>query len=53
MVIEGEDGKAAQLNSPIDRGVPGAERAVATHLGIRARSLPLRSKSDARSYPHG
>jgi exopolysaccharide biosynthesis protein len=34
LVIEGRDGNPVVLNSPIDQNVPGAERAVANHLGI-------------------
>ncbi|MEW6405638.1 MAG: phosphodiester glycosidase family protein [Chloroflexota bacterium] len=34
MVVEGEDGNPAVLNSPIDQYVPGRERPVANHLGI-------------------
>jgi len=34
MVIEGEDGLPALLNSPIDNYIPGRERPVANHLGI-------------------
>jgi uncharacterized protein YgiM (DUF1202 family)/GH25 family lysozyme M1 (1,4-beta-N-acetylmuramidase) len=34
MVIRGMDGKARVLNSPIDMGKPGKERAVANHLGL-------------------
>jgi len=34
MVIKGFDGKARVLNSPIDMGKPGRERAVANHLGL-------------------
>ncbi len=34
MVIRGVDGKARVLNSPIDMGKPGKERAVANHLGL-------------------
>jgi exopolysaccharide biosynthesis protein len=34
MVIEGEDGEAVILNSPIDQYVPGRERPVANHIGI-------------------
>jgi hypothetical protein len=39
MVVAGQRGKAEVLNSPIDHGVPGSERCVATHLGIRACPL--------------
>jgi len=34
MVIEGRDGGPRVLNTLIDEGVPGRERAVANHLGI-------------------
>jgi uncharacterized protein YigE (DUF2233 family) len=34
MVIEGDDGRPAILNSPIDHYIPGTERPVGTHLGI-------------------
>mgnify|MGYP001285112990 CR=1 FL=1 len=34
MIIKGVDGKARILNSPIDLGVPGRQRAVANHLGL-------------------
>ncbi len=34
LVIEGADGTPALLNSPIDHGLPGRERAVASHFGI-------------------
>ncbi|MDP1716389.1 MAG: phosphodiester glycosidase family protein [Anaerolineales bacterium] len=34
MVIEGENGKAVILNSPIDNYIPGRERPVANHFGI-------------------
>ena len=34
MVIQGDDGEPLILNSPIDRLIPGRERAVANHLGI-------------------
>lgn len=37
MVIQGFDGKARVLNSPIDLGKPGRERAVANHLGLYVR----------------
>jgi exopolysaccharide biosynthesis protein len=39
MVIEGADGKPDILNSPVDKRIPGLERAVANHLGIWARPL--------------
>jgi exopolysaccharide biosynthesis protein len=34
MAIQGIDGKARVLNSPVDQGIPGKERAVANHLGL-------------------
>ncbi len=34
LVIEGPDGKPAQLNTPIDNYLPGRERPVANHLGV-------------------
>jgi hypothetical protein len=34
MVVEGSDGKARVLNSPIDNHIPGRERLVANHLGF-------------------
>jgi len=34
MVIEGLDGEPRVLNTLIDEGVPGCERAVANHLGV-------------------
>jgi hypothetical protein len=34
MVIEGANGEAVILNSPIDNYIPGRERPVANHLGI-------------------
>ncbi len=36
LVIEGEDGRPVVLNSPIHGRVPGLERPVANHLGVRA-----------------
>lgn len=38
MVIEGIDGSPRILNTLIDEGVPGRERAVANHLGITFKS---------------
>ncbi|MEM9459770.1 MAG: phosphodiester glycosidase family protein [Myxococcota bacterium] len=35
LVTEGEDGRPQVLNSPIHRRIPGRERPVANHLGIR------------------
>jgi hypothetical protein len=37
MVIEGDNGQPAILNSPIDNYIPGRERPVANHLGIFIR----------------
>jgi len=37
MVIEGRDGSPRVLNTLIDEGIPGRERAVAKHLGIFIR----------------
>jgi uncharacterized protein YraI len=34
MVVEGVDGLPRVLNTPIDEGIPGKERAIANHLGI-------------------
>ncbi|HJS19862.1 MAG TPA: SH3 domain-containing protein [Anaerolineales bacterium] len=34
MVVEGVDGRPRVLNTLVDQGVPGKERAVANHLGI-------------------
>lgn len=34
LVIEGEDGSAQIMNSPIDQYIPGRERPVGNHLGI-------------------
>lgn len=39
LVREGPLGNAVLLNNPIDRNVPGWERAVGNHLGIYARDL--------------
>jgi len=36
LVMEGRNGKAVILNSPIDRNIPGKERSVGNHLGIFA-----------------
>jgi hypothetical protein len=38
MVMEGKNGKARLLSSPIDQHIPGRERAVGNHLGIYASS---------------
>lgn len=40
LVVEGKGGRPQRLNSPIDNRIPGRERPVANHLGIRALSLP-------------
>jgi exopolysaccharide biosynthesis protein len=37
VVIEGETGRPQVLNSPIDQGIPGRQRAVCNHLGIYAQ----------------
>lgn len=37
LVVEGEDGQAQILNSPIDHRIPGRERPVGNHLGIYAK----------------
>jgi len=37
MVIEGKDGQPLILNSPIDNYIPGRERPVGNHLGIRIK----------------
>lgn len=37
LVVQGADGGAVILNSPIDQYIPGRERAVANHLGIRVK----------------
>jgi hypothetical protein len=34
LVIEGEDGAAVVMNSPIDNYIPGRERPVANHFGV-------------------
>jgi hypothetical protein len=34
MVVQGPDGKARVVNSPIDNHIPGRERPVANHLGV-------------------
>ncbi len=36
LVVEGPDGRPLVLNSPIHARVPGLERPVANHLGVRA-----------------
>jgi len=35
LVIEGENGEPVVMNSPIDNYIPGRERPIANHLGIR------------------
>ncbi len=35
LVIKGFDGKPKVINSPIDKDIPGTERAVANHLGVQ------------------
>lgn len=40
MVIEGPDGAAECLNRPVQLTIPGIERPVGNHIGIRARHLP-------------
>ena len=35
LILRGVDDKARQVNSPIEKDVPGTERTVANHLGIR------------------
>lgn len=37
LVVEGDDGEAVVMNSPIDNYIPGSERPVANHLGIYVR----------------
>ncbi len=37
LVVRGSDGHAHALNSPIDNRIPGRERPVANHLGLRIR----------------
>jgi exopolysaccharide biosynthesis protein len=39
LVVEGPGGRPEVLSSPIDCGVPGRERPVANHLGVRAEPL--------------
>ena len=36
LVVEGPNGKAKVLNSPIDQHIPGRERAIGSHIGISA-----------------
>lgn len=40
MAARDEDGASAVLNSPIHAGVPGWQRPVANHFGVRSRSTP-------------
>ena len=40
LVMAGEGGRPAALNTPIDNYLPGRERPVANHLGVRALPLP-------------
>ncbi|RJP49875.1 MAG: phosphodiester glycosidase family protein [Anaerolineaceae bacterium] len=37
LAVEGEDGNAVVLNSPVDNYIPGRERAVANHFGVIIR----------------
>jgi hypothetical protein len=37
LVIEGENGEAVVLNSPVHQGANGRERPVATHIGFFIR----------------
>jgi hypothetical protein len=37
LVVEGNNGRPQVLNSPINHGLPGRERAVGNHLGIYAQ----------------
>jgi len=37
LVVEKKPGKTMRLNCPVHTGIPGRERPVANHLGIRAR----------------
>jgi uncharacterized protein YigE (DUF2233 family) len=39
LVVQGANGKAQVLNSPIHTSIPGRERPVANHLGVYAREL--------------
>lgn len=34
LVVEGEDGQAVVMNSPVDNYIPGRERPVANHFGV-------------------
>jgi hypothetical protein len=40
MAVAGPDGRPVVLNSPVDGGLPGAERVTGAHLGVYARPLP-------------
>jgi hypothetical protein len=40
LVIQGENGYPQQLNSPIDKRIPGRERPIANHLGLFLERLP-------------
>ncbi len=40
LVTEGDDGEPEVLNSPIHSRIPGRERPVANHLGVRVTSEP-------------
>jgi hypothetical protein len=39
LAVEGPDGRAALLNVPVQGTIPGIERPVANHIGIRAKRL--------------
>lgn len=39
LLVEGEDGKAGLLNSPIHTRIPYCERPIANHFGVYAKSL--------------
>ncbi len=41
MVVAGADGKPVLLNRPVHAGIPGMERPSGSHLGVRARALPV------------
>lgn len=41
MVVAGQDGKPEVLNRPVHAGIPGMERPSGSHLGVRARPLPV------------
>ncbi|MDX2039126.1 MAG: phosphodiester glycosidase family protein [Isosphaeraceae bacterium] len=42
LVTADPSGKAAQVNRPIHKGIPGTERPCPNHLGIHAEPLPAR-----------